>query len=160
MACTLLIVCLWLQQTYVAYDEDRGCEFHGEQTPLENERLMLSWSVLVIVMFCITMFAGIMRSSVVDAWRLCKAEASETTRTEVHDRKRHDHVPTSHATGAGRVSTRFAISNLRTTSCSHAKGRYYMLKGVVMEIVEVFTQTSRCFRFRTKDPWSGSSGFR
>jgi len=60
MASTLLIVCLWLQQTYVAYDEDRRCEFHGEQTPPANERLMLSWSVLVIVMFCVAMFAGIM----------------------------------------------------------------------------------------------------
>ena len=60
MASTLLIVCLWLQQTYVAYDEDSRCEFHGEQTPLASERLMISWSVLVIVMFCIAMLAGIM----------------------------------------------------------------------------------------------------
>ena len=60
MASTLLVFCLWLQQTFVAYDEDRRCEFHGEQTALANERLMISWSVLVIVMFCIAMFAGIM----------------------------------------------------------------------------------------------------
>ena len=83
MASTLLIVCLWLQQTYVAYDEDRRCEFHGEQTPLANERLMISWSVLVIVMFCIAMFAGIMPG--VQWWMradYAKAEASETTRTE------------------------------------------------------------------------------
>ena len=50
VASTLLIVCLWLQQKSVAYDEEGRCEFHGEQTPLANERLMLSWSVLVISM--------------------------------------------------------------------------------------------------------------
>ena len=45
---------------------------------------MKSWSVLVIVMFCIAMFAGIMPG--VQWWMradYAKAEASETTRTEV-----------------------------------------------------------------------------
>jgi len=73
-ASTLLIVCLWLQQTSVAYDENRRCEFHGEQTPFANERLMLSWSVLVIVMF---LHRNVCRNhaggAVVDAWRLCKS---------------------------------------------------------------------------------------
>ena len=58
---TLLIDCLSMAATVsVAYDENGRCEFLGEQTPFANERLMKSWSVLVIFMFCIAMFAGIM----------------------------------------------------------------------------------------------------
>ena len=164
MASALLIVCLWQQQTSVAYDEDGRCEFHGDQTPLANERLMLSWSVLVIVIFCIAMFAGIMPG--VQWWMradYAKAEASETTRTGAPRSKmaRSEAARSKAARSRVRQARDWCGSCINKASdlelaydelFSYERGRYYLLKGVVVEIVEVVTQTSQLHSFSHERP--------
>ena len=115
---------------------------------------MISWSVLVIVMFCIAMLAGIMPG--VQWWMradYAKAEASETTRTEAARSK-----ASRSCAHRARDWYRSCVNKARDLKLaydelfSYERGRYFMLKGVVMEIVEVFNQTSQLMSFSHERP--------
>jgi hypothetical protein len=165
VASTLLIVWLWLQQKSVAYDEEGRCEFHGDQKPLANERLMLSWSVLVISMFCVAMFAVIMPG--VQWWMradYARAEASENTRTEP-SRSKAARMKAAHSCVqqasdcCGSCKNKARDLKLAYAELfSYKRGRYYMLKCVVMEFVEVYNQTTQLVSFSHERPMEWISG--
>ena len=105
---------------------------------------MISWSVLNIVMFCIAMFAGIMPG--VQWWMradYARAEVSEITRAEVAQSEvarscAHQARDWCRSCYNKAGDLKLAYDEL----FSYERGRYFMLAGLVMEIVEVIAQTS------------------
>ena len=102
-----------------------GCE---DISAHENVYRMLSWTAMTVFMLGIAMFVGI--SPVVD-W--------------VHGVQEEDESSSS-------SSRLWKLKNAYDELFSYKKGRFFLLKGVVMEIVEVGTQTNQLLAFSPERP--------
>ncbi len=160
----LLVLSLNVQQQSIVApasfaSAETVCTQRGLGNALSNTRLMMSWTLLALVIFYVVMNTTVMPSV---RWLLRGVYAQAEVEEDVSEA-----VGSSMSSPSSSSSSSSSSSTSSFCACcqkagdakaaydelfSYERGRFYMLFGLSMEIVEVFTQTNQLISFSHRKP--------